>query len=174
MTGRCRLPGPSPVRATRTVVELQLGADVPMTTELVRVGDDVHGITRSLAGIVGEEIRVGHDDYVRLAHADLVIGADRWIHTDLSRPDERRYHDQHPTGITEFADVADLRVGDRFGPFAVVAVGHPEAGVTVVDLGHDRRLRVRTEPATDVTVIRRPDPATVVALGDLPALVAVR
>ncbi len=170
--GDAATPTSTATRATRTVVELHLGDEVPMTTEIVRLGDDVHGVTRSTAGVLGEEIRVGDDDYVRLAGAEAVLGADRWIHTDLSRPAERRFHDLHPTGIIEFASVADLAVGDHFGSVAVTAVRHPAAGETVIELGHGRRLLVTVGVAPDTAGIRRPDPAVVVAFGDLPALAA--
>ena len=169
-TGPTAASPPTDSAATRTIVELRLGEEVPMTTEIVRLGGDVRGTTRSTAGVLGEEIRVGDDDYVRLTGAVSVIGADRWIHTDLSRPAERRFHDQHPAGIIEMASVADLRVGGRFGALAVTAVRRPAPGVTVVELGQGCRLRVTVEAAPDVRAITRPDPSGVVALRDLPAL----
>ncbi len=172
--GDAASPPPTETGATRTIVELHLGDEVPMTTEIVRLGDDVHGTARSSAGVLGEEIRVGDDDFVRLTGAELVLGANRWIHTDLSQPAERRFHDRNPAGIIEMASIADLTVGGRFGALAVTAVRHPAAGVTLVELGQDRRIRVTTEVAADVTAIRRPDPSQVVALGDLPALVGAR
>ncbi len=159
--------------ATRTVVEIRLGSEIGMRTEVVRVGPDGRGITETPAGVLGQEVVVGHDHYVRLTHADLVLGVDRWIHTDLSVPAQRRYHEQNPVGVLDMGDeLGRLVVGDHFGDTPVLSVRHPRPGETVVDLGDDRTITIRTAPAPDVRAIAPPPSAEVVDLVDLPDLVA--
>lgn len=160
----------APVRAgTRTVVVF--GPDAIVTAEILRVGDDARATVRLPEGLTGGEILVGDDHYVNLPGAEQTLGLDRWIHIDLTEPDQRRFHAENPVGFVAMADLADLRPGDDFSGQVVREVRDGGEGTVLIDLGQGQVIEITTETIVDPDPIVAPDPDEVVDLVDLPSAV---
>jgi len=162
-------PDATPHTGTRTLVEF--GPDAVATAEIVRVGDDARATVRLPEGLVGGEILVGRDHYVLLPGAEQTLGLDRWIHTDLTDPDQRRFHAENPVGFVAMADLADLRPGDEFSGEPVLEVRDQGEGEVLIDLGHGQTIEIVTETIVGPDPIVAPAPEEVVDLVDLPSVV---
>ena len=160
----------SVVPATRTVVEF--GPDAVVVAEILRIGDDARATVRTPTRLFGREVLLGEDHYVYVPETELVLGVDRWIHTDLSDPRQRRHHETNPAGFIDLADLVDLRLGDVFADQEILDVRRGE-GVVFFDLGHGQTIEVTTETVTEPEPIVAPPPDRVVELLDLPSLVEV-
>ncbi len=159
----------APRTGTRTVVEF--GPDAVVTAEILRIGDDARATVRLPEGLEGGEILVGRDHYVLLPGAEETLGLDRWIHIDLTDPDQRRFHVENPVGFVAMADLADLRPGDVFSGETVIDVRDQADGAVLVDLGHGQTIEVVTETVANPDPIVAPARDQVVDLVDLPSAV---
>ena len=158
------------ISAIRTTVEF--GPEAVMVAEVLRIGEDARARVTTPEGLFGEEILLGEDHYVRMPDAAPVIGGDRWIHTDLSDPRQRRYHERNRAGLIELAELADLGLGDRFAGREVRSVDTPRDGVVAIDLVDGWTIEVTTEAVEGAETIVAPEPSQVVALADIPEVAA--
>jgi hypothetical protein len=167
--GAAPQPDAPPRTGTRTIIVF--GPDAVMTAEILRVGDDASATVRLPEGIDGGEVLVGRDHYVLLPGAEETLGLDRWIHTDLTDPDQRRFHAENPVGFIAMADLAGLRPGDEFGAEEVLDVRERGEGAVRIDFGHGQAIDVRTETIVDPDPIAAPARDEVVEFVDLPSVV---
>lgn len=169
-------PGAPDPAGTPPAVRTQVafGPEDVLVAEIVEAGDGARATVRTPAGLYGEEVLVGDDHYVRMPAAGAFLGTDRWIHTDLRDPRQRRYHEQNPAGLIALAEVATLRVGDEIAGQQVRSVERTDEGERHIDLGLGRTIDVATRTVDGGATIVAPDPSEVIALVDLPASVRDR
>lgn len=163
---------PGPPMPIRTVVVF--GPDDMLVAEIVEVGGDARATVRTPAGLYGEEVLVGEDHYVRMPDAGAFLGTDRWIHTDLRDPRQRRYFEENPAGLIDLAELTALGVGDEIAGHEVRSVEHADDDTVRIDLGLGRTIDVTTVTVDDREAVLAPDPSEVIALADLPESVRNR
>ena len=111
--------------AQRTVVERSVG-DALVRVVVVRSGDRAEASMEVVAPaegpptLIAEEIRIGHDHFVHLPEAAVVLGDDLWMRFDLTDDRHVRFLEEHPIGLFDQADRSDgsgVRVRrDRVSP----------------------------------------------------------